>query len=355
MSSSASTTTAPFQPPTKRARFSAKMVQKQGVKADRAKDYKAPVQICVYEWGSTAVHYFPGQTIGTKLWQLQILHDVHNGVAYQTSTSIDEVLSKFKGGIAKTSKAMETAHSIRFTNTGGKDERFDRDNVGLVPWRGALYSAGPDVRDALHLLMLVTKRKVECGHLLIHPELQVIGLDEECPYGPLPDGWTYKPVASLPSPFAAAPPRSYRHIVMHVELTEIVTNTTKPNGTEETPGPEEDGEETEIKEGLEKELTLLEQAAGNWTILIYGGIYEYRRDFDMLEIEGGYIDLEGDKREFVRTVSTDLSDSGKALLLNILGAGVFKQCPVALLNATGDVSDPLVTWLSQQPSMHMLL
>ena len=100
---------------------------------------------------------------------------------------------------------------------------------------------------------------------------------------------------------------------------------------------------------------MLEQAAGNWTILIYGGIYEYRRDFDMLEIEGGYIDLEGDKREFVRTVSTDLRDSGKALLLNILGADVFKQCPVALLNATGDVSDPFVTWLSQQPSIHVLL
>ena len=90
---------------------------------------------------------------------------------------------------------------------------------------------------------------------------------------------------------------------MHVELTEIVTNTTKPNGTEEMPGPNEDGEaEPGLQEGLEQELTLLEQAAGNWTILIYGGIYEYRRDFDMLEIEGGYIDLEGDKREFVRTV-----------------------------------------------------
>ena len=136
-------------------------------------------------------------------------------------------LVKFKVGIAKTCKAMETAHAIRFTNTGGKDEKFDRDNVGLVPWRGALYSAGPDVCARLHLLMLVTKRKVECGHLLIHLELQVIGLDKECPYGPLPEGWTYKPVASLPSPFAAAPPRSYRHIVMHVELTEIVSNTTK--------------------------------------------------------------------------------------------------------------------------------
>ena len=313
MSASASATT----PPAKRARFSAKMVQKQGPKTDRARDYKAPVQICIYDWGCNAARYFPGQTVAEKLWQLQILHDVHNGVGYQTSTSIDEVLSKFKGGTAKSTKTMEATHAIRYTNTGGKDEKFDRDNVGLVPWRGALYSAGPDVSDALRLLTLVTKRKVECGHLLVHPELQVIGLQEECPFGTLPEGWMYKQATDVPSPFAAAPPKSYRHLVMHVELTEVAsptTNTTKKADYTKT------GEDEPVVEDFEQEPDLHEQeASGSWTILMYGGIYDYRREFDMLEIEGGYIDLENDKREFVRTVSTDLGDSGKALLLNILG------------------------------------
>ena len=31
-----------------------------------------------------------------------------------------------------------------------------------------------------------------------------------------------------------------------------------------------------------------------------------------------------------------------------------EQCSVALLNVTGDALDPLVIWLSKQPSAHLL-
>ena len=225
------------------------MVQRQGLKNEKGKDSKAPVLIAIQDWGYNAVRYFPGQTTETQLWQLQIMHDAHNGVAYQTGNVIDEVLPKFKGGSAKTTKTTETQHAIRYTNTNGKDEQFDRDHVGMVPWRGALYIAKADFRDALDLLGLVAKHKVESGHLSFAPLMHVIGLADGLPYGSLPQGWSYEKVSEVPSLFAAAPPRSNRHLVMQVEKGEA-TSTRPPKSTGQ--GSEVvDGEPEETKQKVE--------------------------------------------------------------------------------------------------------
>ena len=342
----ASSSTSQRTPPAKRARFSAKMVQKQGLKNEKGKDSKAPVHVAIQDWGYNAMRYFPGQTTETQLWQLQILHDAHNGVGYQTGSAIDEVLSKFKDGSVKNSKAMEARYAIRYTNTNGKDEKFDRDNVGMVPWRGALYIAKADFTDALVLLGLVAQQKVESGHLTCPPPMHVVGLSDELPHGSLPEGWSYMKVSEVPSPFAAAPPRGYRHLVMQVEKAEAAP-AIAPIGTGE------DKEKEEIEEGQNKVHPVATEDRV-WTILCYGGIYEFRREFDSLNIEGGYVDNDGEKREFVRTLSADLGEASKNMILDVLGDGVFKHAPAAVLNATGEDTDDMVAWLVEQPTIHLL-
>ena len=330
------------------------MVQKQGLKNEKGKDSKAPVHVAIQDWGYNATRYFPGQTTETQLWQLQILHDAHNGVGYQTSSAIDEVLSKFKDGSAKNSKAMEAQYAIRYTNTNGKDEKFDRNNVGMVPWRGALYIAKADFADALVLLGLVAHYKVESGHLTCPPPMHVVGVSDELPHGSLPEGWSYMKVSDVPSPFAAAPPRSYRHLVMQVEKGEAAPGIA-PIGTAEASEGKEDEEKGEMKvEEGEKKTRAVATEAPVWTILFFGGIYEFRREFDSLNIEGGYVDNDGEKREFVRTLSADLGDASKNMILDVLGDGVFKHAPTALLNATGEDTDDMVAWLVEQPTIHLL-
>ena len=314
------------------------MVQKPGNKPDS----KAPLHIAIYDWGYNASRFFPGLSSETQLWQLQIIHEVHNGVGFQTGSAIDEVLHKFKGGEAKSAKAMEAHHGIRYTNTNGKDEKFDRNDVGMVPWRGALYIANSDFKDALVLLGLVAKRKVECGHLASLPSLHVIGESDELVCGTLPDGWSYKKVTDMPSPFAAAPPRGYHHLVLQVERDGAPS---RPVSRQADPTADQKEEEQSHKATAEQ---------SRWTILLFGGIYEFRREFDSLNIEGGYIDVEGENRPYVRTLPADLQDSSKAMVMEILGDGVFKHAPVALLNATGDSADDMVAWLSEQPSVFPL-
>ena len=42
------------------------------------------------------------------------------------------------------------------------------------------------------------------------------------------------------------------------------------------------------------------------------------------------------------------------MILDILGDGVFRHAPTALLNATGEDTDDMVAWLAEQPTIHLL-
>eukprot|EP00971_Amphidinium_carterae_P199258 3954484-Amphidinium_carterae.1 len=119
--------------PTKRCRFSAKNVVFQSPrtqKRDGAGD--GAVQVTVYDWGSASL-VFPSCT--AKLRQVQVQHRSHNGITYQPNKLAQTVLPKFQGGHTKKLDGLVEQQRIKLTNTGGKNESFDRDEIGLTPWR----------------------------------------------------------------------------------------------------------------------------------------------------------------------------------------------------------------------------
>ena len=319
------------QPAAKRPRYSAKSVK---MRADKTKEGAlAPLQVAVHSWGQTASVYFPGHTRSTPMWQLQVMHDAHNGLGFMMNSSLREALPKFRGGAATTLESMERLHGIKYTNAGGPGDRFDRDGAGFQHWRIALYVAGPTCDAGLELLGLVVERKIEIGHLVLPPEMQVIGREVEFPHGPLPAGWRYVQTLDVPTPFAALPPKSRRHLWMQVELPQ---ESAAAAAAGQQPAEEEDAATTE-----------------SWVVMFYGGVYDYRDRFEALNIEGGQIEEDSDTKNFVRMLTADLGNESKKLLSAVLGDAVFCHAPVALLNATGADDDKLVAWLTEQKSVHL--
>ena len=325
------------QPAAKRARYTAKMVQMAVAKSEKPKDYHVPVRTVVHSWGNNAFLYFPGQPRSTPLWQVQVMHEMHDGIAYMLSAAIKDALPKFKDGKALTLEAMEKVHSIKCTNTGGKGDNFDKDGAGLQQWRNAIYVAGPTCHAALELVQLVAQQKVESGQLIVQPPLQIIDSAASNPLGSLPAGWIYKQVLDAPGPFAACPPKGRKHLWMQVETCQSGSEDAKEADTKEEGEEEEEGQVT--------------PPTPSWNLLFYGGIYEYRELFEAQNIEGAYVGPEGASKEFVRSLPVDMSS--KETILHVLGEGVFQHAPVLLVNATEAEDDPMVNWLLDQRSVHL--
>ena len=204
-------------PSAKRAKISLKTVKFQS-RGDRAQNAHAPVVTSVFNWGRNASLYFEGVGRSCPLWQVQVVHEAHNGIAYGMNNGLKEALPHFGGGVATTLETMEQVHKIRYTNTGGRTDTFDRDEVGHQVWRCALYVGSPTFHPVLELLKIVVDRYVESGRLLMRPDLVVVGVE---PSHALPDGWVVRPAVSPVSPFFALPPKGRRHVLAQVEQAEV--------------------------------------------------------------------------------------------------------------------------------------
>ena len=339
------------QPPAKRARFSAKMVKMASPRTDRPRDHNAPVQLTIHDWGQNAMQFFPGRPRSMPLWQVQVSHEVHNGVGYMMNSTVKDVLPKFREGSAVTLEAMEKVHSIKYTNTGGKNDNFDKDDIGLQPWRVAFYVAGANCHAVLELLKLVVQRKLENGQLILEPELQVVGTSAVNLHGHLPEGWVYKQVTEIANPFICLPPKGRRHLWLQVELSDGSTSQKSSTAAVQ----QESGEPRE-EEAAADSLPRSDEAAGattSWILMFFGGIYDFRDRFEAQGIEGGHVEQGSESKDYVRKLVADLTAEGKETVLKILGDGVLRHAPVALLNATEAQDDPMVNWLLDQRAIHL--
>ena len=319
------------QPAAKRPRYSAKSVK---MRADKTKEGAlAPLQVAVHSLGPDCECLLPWtnpehSTLATagdaRRSQWPWLHDEHLA---------EGALPKFRGGAATTLESMERLHGIKYTA-----RRQVRTRWGWIPALAhCAVVAGPTCDAGLELLGLVVERKIEIGHLVLPPEMQVIGREVEFPHCPLPAGWRYVQTLDVPTPFAALPLKSRRHLWMQVELPqESAAAAAAAAAAGQQPTEEEDAATPE-----------------SWVVMFYGGVYDYRDRFEALNIEGGQIEEDSDTKNFVRMLTTDLGNESKKLLSAVLGDAVFCHAPVALLNATGADDDKLVAWLTDQTSVHL--
>ena len=81
--------------------------------------------------------------------------------------------------------------------------------------------------------------------------------------------------------------------------------------------------------------------------------HDYRTFFDALGIQGGSVPMaDGEKSEYVRYVRiTDTLEDRKRLTAIL--EQVLLRVPVYLIDETQQQDDPLVSWLLDQPAVHL--
>ena len=55
--------------------------------------------------------------------------------------AMKDAMPNFRNGTVRALEELEKKRGIMYINTGGKSDHFDKDSVGLMPWRSAMLLA----------------------------------------------------------------------------------------------------------------------------------------------------------------------------------------------------------------------
>ena len=166
-----------------------------------------------------------GCTVDMPLLQVQLGGLGQKAFTYKAAATAREAVATYGNGDLTTLQELEEQHKIRLAiNSSPPSGPLDVDGVGLIEWQVALYGGGKNEDGAINVLKFihhVLEYKVQQGQLREAPPLQVFvcpGLRKMSTTPPRP--WVVASSADarvVPKPFAAAPPRGRRHVVIQLE------------------------------------------------------------------------------------------------------------------------------------------
>ena len=298
-------------PEPKRRRISARdVVRSKGTRRAAAGDGKElpAVTVSVVQWCGDSRFFFPTASAGTPLYQIQVVHDSRPSITFGFSAAFRAFLPEIDPEL-QTFADLEQKRNIRVVMSGGAEE-CDPDAIGVKQWRAALYAATKEPAAVLDMLSAFVENKQRAAEFAGYQlQMEVSRSAEKIFTGGLPHPWSWMPGGSLgPRPFEAAPVRGKHHMILQVEREDDVPD--------------------------------------SHALTFAGGTWAFREAFDAAEVEGGHVDV-GGEREYVRCLrSLKFDTAGKERIQNILGAACLCDHVLYLDNQTGDASDEVVKWLS---------
>ena len=314
-------------PEPKRRRFSARQMAPSQAslarsEADGSEAETVRLVVTVRRWGSAA-SAFKDAPANLQLWQLQVCHACRDGFTFSALASCREALLRHPNPQVRSTRQLEDVLMIKLiVGAPASSGPSDPDKVGIEDWRLVFYVAGEAPSEALEFIRFVAQHKIAKGQLRSLPPL-VVACREELP-GPLPEPWVHDPTAVCQGPFGALPPQGRRHVLCQLELQ------SDPPGSDDVIELDGNREDSHI-------------------FSLFGGTWGYKAAFDALGIPGGRVETSaGD--EYIRKVVIGDDEAGKAKLRLIL-EDILMGVPVYLIDATGQPSDPLSTWLQRQKSV----
>ena len=190
------------------------------------------------------------------------------------------------------------------------------DNVGVRAWRIAMYASTTNPGEVLAFVAAFVEERTRTYEFAVAgaPPLQVTTSSQRFFPAGLPAAWTFAPPGSAAiHPFDAGPLRGRRHLILQVE--------------------KEDGD-------------------GEYSLVFYGNSWPFRSRFEDAGVEGGYVEVSGEK-EYVRCLRNVLFErETKDRITSILGDRVLKGHAVFLLDEIKENTDAFVEWLVNQESTY---
>ena len=94
-----------------------------------------------------------------------------------------------------------------------------------------------------------------------------------------------------------------------------------------------------------------DEGGESYSVVFMGPTWPYRQKFEEADVDGGYIDADG-QRDYVRCLrGLCFDEEGKDRLSGILGEAVLGGHVVALVDQTDETEDPFVGWLKSLDSV----
>jgi hypothetical protein len=292
--------------------------------------------VTLRRWGSSLNVFKDGGSATEPLWQLQVRHAGQNSFGFQILRVAQEAMLRYPDENIRDLDRMEEVHKVRLLHGApALSGETDPDKVGIEPWQVVLYAAGSTPNAALDFIKFILMHKVAKGHVQQLPKLAVAS--REAGVKDLPAPWQLDTESVwCQKPFGALPPRGRRHVLCQLEL--------------KAAAPADVSADAPVEEGTGGGESDVELQA-SYCFSVFGNIYNYRDLFDAAGIPGGYVvSPDEENREYVRSVEVSEDAKGKRVLQSILEE-VLLKIPVYFINATGDKSNALASWLSQQPSV----
>ena len=273
-----------------------------------------PVTVNVVKWIDDGRYFFDDLQSEMPMYQYQIQHEKKPSVLFQFLAE----LKKFIATLDPALPSLEEMEKQRFIRVAMPGDRFeDVDDVGIVPWRVALYAATDEPKSILTMINQFVTWKCQQSEFSSHgqPKIELTHSSKECLDAcESLEGFDIKPMGSFSlHAFDAAPFRGKRHLVMNIE-----------KGDDDN----------------------------TYDILFFGCTWPFRWDFEKASIQGGYIEGESADKEYCRMLSDVLDDvDGRARLQKIL-TDTLKNMVVFLADNTDEKNNDLVKFLRGLTSVH---
>ena len=331
----------PAGAPSKRQRFSAGAITASTSTRSNELGDGSELVATIRRWGSTFGVFEDGSRT-EALWQLQITHGGRQSFGYQLLGVCREALQQHPNENVRDPLHLETEMHIRILSGAPPQTGHpDPDGVGLEAWLPVVYAPTP--ADGMNIVHFIMKHKISAGQVLQMPHLIALFPAEqptEVPTVPVP--WVVQPKHTLQmKPFNALPPRGRRHVLMQVELADVLP-------TQGSPPANHEAADSEDEQTQKNDLPI-----STYAIMFFGSLYSFRELFDAANIQGGTVPRpDGTKDEYVRHMKATYSDDDKQKLKTILEQ-VLLKVPVYLIDHTESRDDPLVSWMLTQPSVHL--
>ena len=282
-------------------------------RASRRNREAAPVLVSIIRWADSSDVLFEDGAVGTPVFQFQIVHDTKPSVTFGFESFFKVYLTQRNSTIRDLADLERRAFMRLSCALGSRGN--DPDEVGVKPWRVAMYASTHRPQEVLEFLEGFINFKsrgkdfAACGV----PPMRISAASATHLPNPLPEPWELEPDgAASPHPFDALPMQGRRHLLLQVESVD----------------------------------------SHAYDFLFAGNVYLHRNRFEACGVDGGYIG-EDDGREYVRCLQgVCFDDAGKRRLTAILGDHCLQGLCVFLINATGSTQDPMVQWLLAKPSVH---
>ena len=284
---------------------------------------QAPLAAVVHHWGTSG---WALGADGEELWQVQVLHRDGPGFKgsfrWQVITTCQQALQNHPNPEITDLKSLRKVGKVQILCTmpsqWTEDYDPDPDRMNFQLWEPVLYAAGPTPYEALKIIGLVLRAKIDLGYLSqMPPKMEVQWALGAPPRQPLPRPWVLMRDGSLDlaNPFEVLPPTGRRHV-----LASLRAQKADPNF---------------------------------YDLHFVGGLYHFKGAFEEAGLRPhpvtGY--LRRTKPDWVYVLpGLQCMDEDKLSVQKIL-TQVLQGIPVYLSNEVENAEDRFASWLLEQPTI----